>query len=1453
MLEGYKPIDFSGVFAPVPMDQMRNRVGLSQAAMGILANSEFSQAPIASLLKAGLNSKGEAPKRSQTLWGRVTDLLSTPIYGIANATDDAIAGHQSDDFDSVLSDAGQIIGGVVTGAGRGIGTGLRGAFAGSETAADPMDKIYLGDSLVRLDTHMSAEDAMKPENLEEVRSRLMNKKINRFSDDEKDKYFYNFDKGIVEVNDSDIEDYFNDMRLYGLGASLVADPLNFVSLPIKGATSGAKGTAEIPEIVGTGSKNPFEGAKSLPKDVPLNTGIPQSVNTASMAAGKAPGSYKVNLSPGAIQNRVANPATEELITPPAWFNFPANAADVGTIAPTVTRTTTRAPVATNTTDPLDALINSWAPGQAIKEAGINKGGEISLPKIKAPNEQLKIVQSLSKPGEIEKLTGDLIRRAATGGDDWASNVLGRLSTKYPGAPFNQTSKLVKHLSTIPNIAQRLGNTGQRKAMLDAFTRTVNADLAAMKIPPKVKTADIILNEATKAGPISLDRIVAGAKPNAVKTKNPTRDAKIATETFAKFEPQLTGAAVPPGIRNPAHYNQSINSGRTVRYSGSQQVQMWNHITHTLKDAKSPSRFAAANNVLRQAEDMAMAKGLTPMSGFRTATSYPIRLSQVLDAIGPAAAAMTPTLLTKILRGEPEAMANLPAQVVQKIEELKAGEAIVDGTKVVEGVNAGVKSIEELTKGPLSAARTEEIITIGSRVAEDITRAAGGSSVAQKVAGVTTKATFLPKNPIDDAVRNSNLNTVALVSHPNVSGKLLKQYSSAPAVARAINKSIGGPSLRQLGKLPGPAAKTLEWMGARFNTAYKNADMRPSYLRQAATAKATVAKRAEYLNKLAKQYNVNDADLWNDALKGAQGRMAPIPGTPAAELSKEIIQVMDNLFGSSGLKTSIAIENSVAGRSQLFMTELNSKLKQFGLGQYQFTRKGGYADGTKWLNSWESWKIDKPLEFLFRIQNVVEHTVREKIMFDEIVGRFGSYIKSGEFTHAVTSHPRLAGMYFGKEAASQIDQFVKNLKAINQPSSKAMQNFDKVLSKWKAGVTIYVPSHHIRNLIGDTYFNWLGGVNSVRPYGTAIRIMQSQKGRYEGLAELNNLTSPNALKRAIETGKAPGGNAVGKQTALTMRNGTNVTNDMVYVSAFQQGILPTTRVLEDIPDDAATALDRFKPLGGHGQKAAHTISEGRDHYIRLAHYVDALKKSGKPFEQAVEEAAATVRKWHPDGMDLTKFERNTMRRMFPFYSWTRKALPLIVESLVATPGKVMAIPKAQYLLQNALGIQTGPMSDPFPYDQLFPDWIREKGIGPIAGPESWLSNSLGGDPGYSVINPGNPTMDLVSQLANPGKMGMGMLNPAARIPIELATGREAQTGAPIGGITDTDYLAKQIPGVSHAGRITGEFGTSDTTKELSSGLNMQNILNLLTAMGIQNTGPYQKSAEFDLREYLRSQR
>ena len=1446
MLEGFQPLDLSFLNSGSATSTPRNRVGLSQGAMEILGRSKWNETPLEDLYKSGV-AKKPIP-HNQSTWSRIVDILSMPAYAVANAADNAIAGHQSSSDDSVLSDIGQVIGGLGSGAFEGVKAGLRGGFAFDEYATNPKDKILFGEPMVRWDLGMSAEDAQKPENREKVRAMLQEMG--------KDENFLTSASGLAQqipivggwtsladetkgqesFDDEAIDQYFKDKRLQGLAVSAVADPLNLIGVGAK----APRVAAEIPQILG---KEPDFTKAGQSLDA-LNTGAVGSSPIQLPKLGVS-GSFKVAL-PGDVQNAIVS--GDDLIRPPSWFNFPKSPAEVNLPTTTPKIPTEVAPELNEYDEILDAILVQGTSRPDIPKnlervsRGEGKLGQVLQPPV--PKDQLKLASSLLGRADFHR--GNIAKALVNNQPNVALRHFANQDVPIITAFMDRMSK-------IKDLSKRMGVPAERAKIHAAIDRVVQAQGEALQVGQKVKSANSIVNEATEIGTLPVG-VPQGPGISGHVSKNPVRDAEHAQAVFDKFSPQIIGDALPSGIKNAAQYRKAVSNNITARYSGEQQVQMWNHLTSViLKNVKTPNRFALTNNILRQVEDMFIAQGKIPMSQARVRDATPLRLSQVLEAIGPAAAAMTNSLLTKILRGDPQALATLSREQIQALEALKANEAIVDAAPTVTAINA-VKDLNDLTpKGPLSAGRLAEADTISGRVAADIAANAGASARGQMVA----RQTFTNKSNVDLAVDSSKLNTTALISHPDVSSKLLAKYSNAPAIARAIAQEIGSPVPSVLGRLVGQKALVPEWLGARFNAAYKNPDMRVHYLRNVASAKTTVAMRATYLNDLARKFG-HDPDMWNDAVNAAQGKIPTVAGTPADELGQEFLKVMENIFGSSGLKAGVALENSVAGRSQLFMKELNNNLKRFGLGQFQFVKDGDYADGVKWLNSWESWDIKKPLEFLFKIQNVVEHTTREKLMFDDIVARFGvpkSNVPKGgrgEFRHTV-NHPRLSGYYFGPEAASQLNQFVKNLKEISKPtSSKLMQQFDHVLSKWKAGVTIYVPSHHIRNVIGDTYLNWLAGVDNVTDYSVAMKAMKSQPGRYPtlelgkspavGLDRIEDLTNPNALSQVLKTGaigKAP--TAAGRNIAFTMSNGQKVTNDMFYVAAFQEGILPATRVLEDIPDDVAVGIEKIRPLGGKGQRAAHNLSEARDHWARLAQFSHELKNSRKPFEAAVKDAAYQVRKWHPDGMDLTAFEKNVMRRVFPFYSWTRKAIPLVVESILATPGKVMVYPKVQYGIQQMMGIESPSISDPFPTDQLFPDWIREKGIGPV----------FGGQGDYSILNPSNPTLDIMSQFGGkPVESSMNMLNPAIKIPGEIGFGHKPG-GAPADA-SDPDYWLSQIPGISHAGRATGQWGTSDTVKEQGTP-NWTNIINMLTAGGLTNTGQYQKSGQFDLRDFLKSQR
>lgn len=222
---------------------------------------------------------------------------------------------------------------------------------------------------------------------------------------------------------------------------------------------------------------------------------------------------------------------------------------------------------------------------------------------------------------------------------------------------------------------------------------------------------------------------------------------------------------------------------------------------------------------------------------------------------------------------------------------------------------------------------------------------------------------------------------------------------------------------------------------------------------------------------------------------------------------------------------------------------------------------------------------------------------------------------------------------------------------------------------------------------------------------------------------------------------------------------------------------------------------------------------------------------------LEEASKRVKRFHPDGSMLATNEAKYLRRLIPFYSWFRGALPAIVESTVAHPGRVNIFPKASYNLAVALGVDPYSLSDPFPEDQLFPSFLTDQALGPIA--------NIGGS--YFGLNPGIAHVDVANTLSDPVRGVAGMVSPLLRVPAELLAGGQWGTGA---RINDTsDYVDSSIPGVNYLSNITGQSVTGSLAGLLSGqGLDPQyqqaagnkgpqdqalSALNWLTGLGLQD--------------------
>ena len=397
------------------------------------------------------------------------------------------------------------------------------------------------------------------------------------------------------------------------------------------------------------------------------------------------------------------------------------------------------------------------------------------------------------------------------------------------------------------------------------------------------------------------------------------------------------------------------------------------------------------------------------------------------------------------------------------------------------------------------------------------------------------------------------------------------------------------------------------------------------------------------------------------------------------------------------------------------------------------------------------------------------------------------------------------LYYPKELISQL-AVMRNLeeqlaKYSKWDSSKPMRLFDRLTRGWKTGMTVIRPGHHARNLFSDVVLTSLDNVVDPRVYQDATRILAKHKGNIKGDTELAYLTSmvselPDEIKGITNT-------RVGN---------LDVGDEAIYNLAFRQGLFPGYQLLEDLTTGAkgAERAGGQASKGGLIRRAVDTggrVSEWESNYTRMAHFVGAIKqeaakiKTGgmtdrQVLDLAAKRAADRVKKFHPDGSDLTGFERGVMRRASMFYSWNRKAIPLIAQTALMNPGKVMVLPKASYNLAVSMGVDPESMSNPFPTDQLFPEYITASMTGP--------QFRLGGK--YFRTEPGDPFAETMGDWGGvtadgpqAGLTALGTLNPIIRIPIEVMARHKFATNSPMQD--KSDYIDSQIPGINTLSSLT----------------------------------------------------
>lgn len=503
-----------------------------------------------------------------------------------------------------------------------------------------------------------------------------------------------------------------------------------------------------------------------------------------------------------------------------------------------------------------------------------------------------------------------------------------------------------------------------------------------------------------------------------------------------------------------------------------------------------------------------------------------------------------------------------------------------------------------------------------------------------------------------------------------------------------------------------------------------------------------------------------------------------------------------------------------------------------------------------FDQWKTWDIEDPINFAYNLNRAAIQVATESGFVTAFKAKafatgVGSASPQKDFVKFTFADDSRYAKYFGDEplylhpdAAEMleaIDTFAKSNKAFEGAFGQFVRTtLDPVTDVWKYAITLPRPGHHIRNLVGDTTLTYLaeGGFKALAAARHAFRTM-GIKGSYEDVDVVRLLTGAGLEMPKRTTVAVPG---------IKLKGGTV---DLTYADAYEQmlikGLLPPAKGREGlykgrgfdeqemVETKFSRALEKgagvLNPLairGGRIEDAIMNVAEGRDHFIRMQHFWQIIEKAkagkkltagfGKfvdPRKMTLDEliifAVDRVGKYHPDLSTLSVFERKYLKRLMPFYHWNRGAFQAVMETLVMSPGRIMAFPKAGFNIAVAAGINPYSLYDPFPTDQLFPSFLSEE----MQGPQF----EVGGR--YYGVRPGITTFDVLNQVssANPIDVVMSNLNPAFKIPLELLTGTRIDTGVRIRDYSD--YIDSSIPGVNYASNISS-YSLSGTLASLLTG-------------------------------------
>lgn len=363
--------------------------------------------------------------------------------------------------------------------------------------------------------------------------------------------------------------------------------------------------------------------------------------------------------------------------------------------------------------------------------------------------------------------------------------------------------------------------------------------------------------------------------------------------------------------------------------------------------------------------------------------------------------------------------------------------------------------------------------------------------------------------------------------------------------------------------------------------------------------------------------------------------------------------------------------------------------------------------------------------------------------------------------------------------------------IKQEAPAILRMYDSVLNMFKRGKTL-TPQFQFNNLAGNTFNMYAGGMN-----------IDDIFKRYTEAAEIIKKQDDLLLKSAQGLSL----NKLEKRQLKFLENFFNagfgdskIAFDLMDMPESLRPYFLNEKQFKNVKDFIVDGLPYLN----------NKMNMQMDNMARLAAFIEASENPKLLKSLNVNNAGEAVRKMLFDPSESTEFERSVMKRIVPFYTFTKKNLMYQISNLGQNGSRYVKFMNAYKSVMNSATNNN--------YDNVA-DFIKENLYLPYP--------SKGKKGEYKMLRVNLPFGTLLSLTSNPLKESVGMIAPGIRAPFEYANNISTFTGRPIEKYSgekskDLPFLSKKQEFL--IGQTTGADAPMKAISRLLRGVSEGNGIN-----------------------------